>query len=139
MKRHRTWMVALLTALAVACSSLALPLLPQDKKKDEQKKTDQQKTEEQKKKEQQQQQPAPLFQGNVGLKSSHQGKDSATLGFNGVGPNGEVEQSLLDASPTGTDQQKAYEMGNRTVGRDSLQQFILEGQLNPGGAAKSPK
>jgi hypothetical protein len=142
MKRSHSWTSALLLALAVAGSSLALPLLPQDKKKDDQQKTDQQKTDQQKtddQKKQQQQQPAPLFAGKGGLKSSRQGKDSATLGFSGVGPNGEIEQAVLNASPSGTDMQKAYEMGNRKVGPDALELFIMEGQLNPQGAAKSTK
>src|SRR5437588_12174896 len=35
--------------------------------------------------------PTPLFGGTIGLKSSRQTKDSATLGFNGVDPNGQVQ------------------------------------------------
>jgi hypothetical protein len=126
---------ALLFALLLACSALAFPLFQKEKKEPE-KKQEQQKTEEQKK---QEQQPAPLFAGKGGLKSSRQEKDSATLGFSGVGPNGEVEQAVLNATPTSADQQKAYEMGKRGVAPDALQMFILEGQLNPQGAPKSGK
>ena len=138
MKSHRALTITLLLTLAIAGSSLALPLFSGDKKdrKDEQKKTDQQKTGEQKKTDQQ---PAPLFEGKVGLKSSRQGKDSATLGFSGVGPNGEIEQRMLDASPSGTDLQKASELGNRKVAPDALQLFILEGQLNPQSVPKTAK
>ena len=138
MNPHRKLALALLLTLAIACCSLALPMFSQGKKdkKDEQKKTDQQKTDEQKKTDQE---PAPLFEGKVGLKSSRQGKDSATLGFSGVGPNGEIEQKVLEATPSGTDLQKASELSGREVAPDALQLFILEGQLNPQGVSKSPK
>jgi len=137
MKPHRLGMITVLMALAVAGSSLALPLFQGSKtdKKDEPKKQEPQKTGEQKK----QEEPAPLFEGKVGLKSSRQGKDSATLGFSGVGPNGEIEQKVLEATPTSADLQKANEMGGRKVAPDALQLFIVEGQLNPQGAPKSQK
>ena len=128
-------LTTLILALLLAGSALAVPLF-QKSKKDEPKKQEAQKTEEQKK---QEQQPAPLFEGKMNLRSSRQGKDSASLGFSGVGPNGEVEQAVLNATPTSSDQQKAYELGNRSVARDALQMFILEGQLNPQPAARSSK
>ena len=138
MREHRMLGISLVLALAVAGSSLALPLFPQSKsKKEEPKKSDQQKTDQQPKKTDEQ--PAPLFEGKMNLKSSRQGKDSASLGFSGVGPNGEVEQAVLSATPTSADLQKASEMGNRKVAPDALQLFILEGQLNPQGAPKSQK
>ena len=138
MKSHRALTITLLLTLAIAGSSLAQPLFSGDKKdkKDEQKKTEPQKTGEQKKSDQE---PAPLFEGKMNLKSSRQGKDSATLGFNGVGPNGEIEQKILDATPTGTDMQKANEMSTRKVAPDALQLFILEGQLNPQPVPKTAK
>src|SRR5690348_11584017 len=40
-------------------------------------------------------QPAPLFQGQSNLKSSRQGKDATVLGFNRIGPNGQVEKKML--------------------------------------------
>lgn len=135
--RHRLMMFGLLMTLLAGGSLLTLPMFSQGKgKKDEPKKTEQQKADEQKK---QEQQPAPLFEGKMNLKSSRQGKDSASLGFSGVGPNGEVEQKVLTATPTSTDLQKASEMGNRKVAPDALQLFILEGQLNPQAAPKSQK
>ena len=138
MNPHRKPALAMLMTMLVGCSTLTLPMFSQSKKdkKDEQKKQEPQKTDEQKK---QEQEPAPLFEGKGGLKSSRQTKDSASLGFSGVGPNGEVEQAVLTATPTGTDLQKASEMGNRKVAPDALQLFIVEGQLNPQGAPKSQK
>lgn len=138
MRQHRAMVISLVMALAVAGSSLALPLFPQGKnKKEEPKKSDQQKTDQQQKKTDEQ--PAPLFEGKMNLKSSRQGKDSASLGFSGVGPNGEVEQAVLNATPSGADLQKASEMGRRKVAPDALQLFIQEGQLNPQGVPKSKK
>jgi len=138
MKPHRLGMTTLLMALAVGGSSLALPLFQGSKKpkKDEPKKQEPQKTDEQKKTDEQ---PAPLFEGKMNLKSSRQGKDSASLGFSGVGPNGEIEQKVLEATPSSADLQKASEMGSRKVSPDALQLFIGEGQLNPQGAPKSQK
>ena len=136
MRAHRLVMMSLLVTLLAGGSLLTLPLFSQGKgKKDEPKKQETQKTGEQKKADE----PAPLFEGKMNLKSSRQGKDSASLGFSGVGPNGEIEQAVLAATPTGTDLQKASEMGNRKVAPDALQLFIVEGQLNPQGAPKSQK
>jgi len=136
MRAHRLVMMSLLVALLAGGSLLTLPMFSQGKgKQDEPKKQETQKTGEQKKADE----PAPLFEGKMNLKSSRQGKDSASLGFSGVGPNGEIEQAVLAATPTGTDLQKASEMGNRKVAPDALQLFIVEGQLNPQGAPKSQK
>jgi len=138
MRAHRLGMIGLLMALVVAVSALALPPFQGGKKdkKDQPKTQEPQKTDTQKKTDEQ---PAPLFEGKMNLKSSRQGKDSASLGFSGVGPNGEIEQKVLQATPTSADLQKANDMGNRRVAPDALQLFILEGQLNPQGAPKSQK
>src|SRR5947209_8231776 len=44
--------------------------------------------------------PQPLFGGSLNLKSSRQSKDTATLGFNGLDPNGQVQKAALN-SPAG--------------------------------------
>lgn len=137
MNPRPTRLLTVFLTLLVAGSALGFAMLPQeskDKKKEQPKAG--QKTEEPKKTEQQ---PAPLFEGKMNLKSSHQGKDSASLGFSGVGPNGELERKVLEATPTGADLQKASELGSRKVAPDALQLFIVEGQLNPQGAPKSQK
>lgn len=138
MNPHRKLALAILLTLLAGGSTLTLPVFSQSEKnkKDVQKKQEPQKSDAQKKTDEQ---PAPLFEGKMNLKSSRQGKDSASLGFSGVGPNGEIEQKVLEATPTGTDLQKANEMGNRKVAPDALQLFIVEGQLNPQGAPKSQK
>lgn len=137
MNPRPTRQLTVLLTLLLACSALGFALYQQESKdKKKQPPKEEQKTEEQKKSEQQ---PAPLFEGKMNLKSSRQGKDSASLGFSGVGPNGEIEQKVLEATPSGTDLQKASELGSRKVAPDALQLFIVEGQLNPQGAPKSQK
>lgn len=137
MNPRPTRQLTVLLTLLLACSALGFAMYQQQNKdKKKQPPKEEQKTEEQKKSEPQ---PAPLFEGKMNLKSSRQGKDSASLGFSGVGPNGEIEQKVLEATPSGTDLQKASELGSRKVAPDALQLFIVEGQLNPQGAPKSQK
>lgn len=78
--------------------------------------------------------PAPLFGGTVGLKSSRQTKDTATMGFNGVDPNGQVAQSFLTATATGTDNAKAQMVSTYKSDPAELAQFIQDGNLNPNAA-----
>lgn len=56
------------------------------------------------------QQPAPLFGGSMSIKKSNQSTDSAALGFNGVDPNGQVQQAYLNAQPTPQSLAKAQAM-----------------------------
>jgi hypothetical protein len=77
-----------------------------------------------------QQQPAPLFKGQSNLKSSRQGKDVAVMGFNGIGPNGQVEKKMLEASANTDDEQKAAKMSTYTVSSADVTAFAQEGKLN---------
>src|SRR5512132_3124693 len=102
------WIIAVALSAALMMASVAIAGSPQAKSKktkqppkqeQPQDQTDQQKPADQ----QQPQQPPPggqLFTGKVMLKSSHQGKSTATAGFNGVGPDGKVKEALLSASPS---------------------------------------
>lgn len=74
-------------------------------------------------------QPKPLFGGSLNLKSSRQTKDTTSLGFNGVGPEGQVEKSMLAAAPSGTDNAKASQVGTYKVADADLNQFIQDGGL----------
>ena len=74
--------------------------------------------------------PAPLFGGTLNLKSSRQTKDSATLGFNGVDPNGQVQKSFLSAAATGADNAKAAQVAGYSVSDADLTQFIQDGGLS---------
>lgn len=79
--------------------------------------------------------PAPLFGGSLNLKSSRQTKDSATMGFNGVDPNGQVQKNFLSAAATNTDRGKALQMAAYKVEPQELAQFIQDAELNPTAAA----
>lgn len=81
--------------------------------------------------------PKPLFGGSIGLKSSRQTKDSATLGFNGVDPNGQVQKSFLTAAPTGDDAAKANQVATLKSDPNELNQFVQDGGLNPNAAPKT--
>ena len=74
-------------------------------------------------------QPAPLFQGQSNLKSSRQGKDATVLGFNGIGPNGQVEKKMLDAGATSDDEQKAAKLAGYTVNSADVNAFAEQGNL----------
>ena len=74
-------------------------------------------------------QPAPLFQGQSNLKSSRQGKDATVLGFNGIGPNGQVEKKMLESNATSEDEQKAAKLGSYSVNSADVNAFAEEGKL----------
>lgn len=82
--------------------------------------------------------PTPLFGGTIGLKSSRQTKDSATLGFNGVDPNGQVQKAMLGAGATPADAMKAQQMAQITITAADLAQFLQDGGLNPDAAPQKP-
>lgn len=82
--------------------------------------------------------PTPLFGGTIGLKSSYQTKDSATLGFNGVDPNGQVQKSMLSASTTAFDTARAQQVAQISVAPADLVQFIQDGGLTPNAAPQKP-
>ena len=74
--------------------------------------------------------PKPLFGGQVNLKSSRQSKDTATLGFNGLDPNGQVQKGFLAAAPSGADVAKAQQLSRTGVNPSELTAFLQEGGLN---------
>jgi hypothetical protein len=82
--------------------------------------------------------PAPLFGGSLNLKSSRQTKDTATMGFNGVDPNGQVQKSFLTAAVTNADRGKAQQVAAYKVDPQELAQFIQDAELNP-NAARPPQ
>jgi len=82
--------------------------------------------------------PTPLFGGTIGLKSSRQTKDSATLGFNGVDPNGQVQKAMLTAAATPVDAMKAQQVAQIAVAPSDLAQFLQDGGLNPDAAPQKP-
>jgi hypothetical protein len=74
--------------------------------------------------------PAPLFEGKATLKSSRQGKETATAGFNGIGPDGTLQNSVLTATPSPEDAQRVAAMSSTTVSSTELAEFMKQGNLN---------
>jgi hypothetical protein len=83
--------------------------------------------------------PKPLFQGNIGIKSSRQGKDSAALGFNGLDPEGHVEKAALNAPVTKVDRLNAMTLVAYSPTKDELSQFISQGNLKAGSGPAQPE
>lgn len=83
--------------------------------------------------------PAPLFGGTLTLKSSRQTKDSATMGFNGVDPNGQVQQAFLNASPSPDDMAKAQLVAQYQVNAADLSAFLQQGDLSASAPARKTK
>lgn len=76
--------------------------------------------------------PKPLFEGNLGIKSSRQGKDSAALGFNGLDPEGKIEKAALNSPVLKTDMLNAMAIAAYSPTNDELQKFMAEGNLKAG-------
>ena len=136
---------ALLFAGVLAGSGYSVTLTLQQPQQNQQGQKDQQQGGNQQQSNQQQgnqrnsgDKPTPLFGGSIGLKSSRQTKDSATLGFNGVDPNGQVQKSFLNAAVTPADAMKAQQLSQTTVAPADLVQFLQDGGLNPNAAPQKP-
>lgn len=76
--------------------------------------------------------PKPLFQGNLGIKSSRQGKDSAALGFNGLDPEGHVTKEAMAKSPTKQDKFSAMSLVAYSPTQEELNKFMASGNLKAG-------
>ncbi len=131
---YRRQVFALLLVLGMFTAAESLPYFQGKGKSD--KAEDKDKDKDKKKDSKEEDKPAPLFGGKVGLKSSRQSKDQATLGFNGIGPNGQVEQGALNASTTSDAAGKAAALSTYTVPVSEVDAFIKQGNL---GAAAPPK
>ena len=73
--------------------------------------------------------PAPLFGGQIGVRSSQKTKESATLGFNGIDPSGKVDKRMLAASPGAKDAAKIRNLDTSRPTRTELAVFLKEGEL----------
>lgn len=76
-----------------------------------------------------QQEPAPLFGGQIGVRSSKSTKESATLGFNGIDPSGKVDKKMLAASPRPQDIERVRAMDAAHPTRTEVAAFLKEGGL----------
>lgn len=76
--------------------------------------------------------PKPLFEGNLGIKSSRQGKDSAALGFNGLDPEGKIEKAALNSPVLKTDMVNAMALLAYKPTPEEFNKFVAEGNVKPG-------
>ena len=133
MKTMGKSMLVMLLLLATAW-----PIQQQNDQKQDKKKQNQPAQGQQQQQQSQQQgnqnnaQPAPLFQGQSNLKSSRQGKDATVLGFNGIGPSGQVEKKMLESNASSEDEQKAAKLGSYTVNSADVNAFAEQGKLKAG-------
>jgi hypothetical protein len=128
----RIWLIAFLAA-ALAVGVVAAPQGNSDKNKKQQPaKTDKDKSADQDKNDKnkdQQKTDDPGFGGTITAKGSKQTKDTATLGFKGVGPDGQVDSTKLGESPTGEDERIAQLMTGVKTNSDEAKVFVDNGKL----------
>jgi hypothetical protein len=133
--QHTSQRFAILLALALSC--WATPYFQQSTKdsSDQQKQSDKNKKKtsdnnQDKNKKKDTSDDSPFGPGKVNmLHSSHTG-DSASAGFNGLTPNGEVDAKKLKEPPTSDDFNKAEQVSFLGVKASSLRKFIQDGKLN---------
>ena len=75
--------------------------------------------------------PAPLFGGQLGIRSSQKTKESATLGFNGIDPAGRVDQEMMATHPRNEDEEKVRALAKQRPADGDVKSFIAEGGLKP--------
>lgn len=139
--RTITWAVALLLGAALLVAGPVSASSPQAKTKQKQKQApaqpdqgNQQPADQQPADQPGDQPPPPapksVLTQKVTLRSSHQTKDVASAGFNGVGPDGKIKEALLSASPSAAAKQKAAQLSLLEADAAEVQTFAKEGKLN---------
>jgi len=85
------------------------------------------------------QQPKNIMGGkSLGLKSSRQDKDSATMGFNGLDDKGHVTQAMLNAYANNYDVVDAKSLVAYNPVPKELDEFVQKGQLKAAPPPQSP-
>jgi len=125
----RCWLIIFL-AVTLAVGVLASPQTSTDNNKKQQPaKTDKDKSADQDKNKDQQKTDDSGFGGTLTTKSSKKTTDTATLGFKGVGPDGQVDSAKLSESPNGDDERVAQLMTGVKTNPDEAKVFVENGKL----------
>jgi len=128
----RSWLILFLAA-ALAGGVLASPQSSTDKNKKQQTKTDKDKSADQDKTKDKAPDNSKTddsgFGGTLTTKSSKKTTDTATLGFKGVGPDGQVDNAKLNESPNGDDERVAQLMTGIKTNPDEAKVFVDNGKL----------
>ncbi len=123
--------VALILALLLSICAL---LVAQDNSQQQQDDSQKTKQKQQEKAKPQQQddsaKPKPLFSKPITARSSQQKKDTTSLGFNGLDPQGKVEKALLESDPTPADEAQVQKLAERKVDGAALKKVLDDGHLN---------
>ena len=82
------------------------------------------------KKDEKKKEPAPLFGGKMGIKSSSTTKETASMGFNGIDPSGKVDAKMLATTPSAADDAKAKQLTAMVPTPTALADFVKDGRLN---------
>ena len=133
--QRSTRMSAGLLALILGATCWAVPYFQENKNdnSDQQKQADKNKnknSDKDKNNNKKKDDDSPFGPGKVNmLHSSHTG-DSASAGFNGLTPNGEVESKKLKEPLNADDYNKAQQVSFLGVKNSSLKKFIQDGKLN---------
>lgn len=69
------------------------------------------------------------FGGTLNVQSSQKSADTATLGFKGVGPDGQIDPAKLAENPTAQDETLVMQIQQIAVAGDDLKEFIKDGSL----------
>src|SRR5437016_12911353 len=128
----RSWLILFLAA-ALAGRVLASPQDSTDKNKKQQTKKDKDKSADQDKNKDKDQDKSKTddsgFGGTLTTKSSKKTTDTATLGFKGVGPDGQIDNDRLKENPNGDDLRVAQLMTGIKTDPDEAKVFIDNGKL----------
>ncbi len=73
--------------------------------------------------------PAPLFGGQLGIRSSEKTKESATLGFNGIDPSGKVDKAMMATTPSDKDRETVANLDKNRPSDSEVEAFIQQGGL----------
>jgi hypothetical protein len=73
--------------------------------------------------------PAPLFGGQLGIRSSAKTKESATLGFNGIDPSGRVDKAMMATTPGDKDRETVANLDKNRPSDAEVEEFIRQGGL----------
>lgn len=124
----KSQLAVLLTFLLLAGGAFAT-IYVQEKGKGKDKDKKEEKKPEEKKDE-------PLLTKKIGLKSSRQSQDTATLGYKGIGEDGQVQKAALDAGIAVDGTQKAAAMASYTLPAGEVDTFVKDGKLAATAPAK---
>src|SRR5215813_9110649 len=118
-----------LLVLDLSCALLAAPQGQSQDKKQDQKKADKDKDKDKDKSKKEDKQDDSVFAGTYDAKESKKKSDTATLGFNGVGPDGIVDEAKLKENPTGQDEMRAQQMSQVKATTTEVKSFTDDGKI----------